>query len=108
LERPNWVRLELQVRPEKEAKERYSTATPMEVWGASRWTRDLAARILETKLQPLPAGTTYKLSEQERKLRYLCKQYGSTIMQLASDLGSWDLVGVNLREIILAEKSKKS
>jgi hypothetical protein len=108
LNRPNWVRLELQVRPEKQAKETYSTASPLEVWGASKWTRDLAGRILQAKLEPLPAGTTYKLSEQERKLRFMCKQYGAAIMQLADDLGSWDLVGPNLQMLIKAEIDKRS
>lgn len=104
LGRQDWARIELQVRPSKEAKDAYSKATPVEVWGASAWSRDLAAKVLEAQLEPLPAGTTYKLSEQERKLRFLCKQYGPTLMQLASDLGSWEMVGPNLRQIILANK----
>lgn len=108
LSRPDWIRLEIQVRPAKDAKDTFSTASPAEVWGASRWTRELAGRVLEAKVAPLPAGTTYKLTEQERRLRFLCKQYGSALFQLADDLGSWDLVGPNLRQIILAERSSKN
>lgn len=105
LNRPDWARIEVQVRPSKDAKDVYSKASPLEVWGASAWTRELAGKVLAAELQPLPAGSTYKLTEQERKLRFLCKQYGATIMQLASDLGSWDLVGPNLKQMILAEKA---
>lgn len=107
LNRPNWARLEIQVRPVKQAKDTFAKAAPSEVWGASRWTREIAARVLAAKVAPLAAGTTYRLTEQERRLRFLCKQYGSTIMQLAADLGSWDLVGANLKQMILAERAAR-
>ena len=41
LNKPEWVRLEVQVRPLKDGREVYATLPAAEVWGASPWTRDL-------------------------------------------------------------------
>lgn len=77
---PDWVRLEVQVRPAKEAKKRYATLTAEQVWGASRYTRDLAARVLQRELNPFPAGTVRKETSEERKCRFMMKQYGPTVL----------------------------
>jgi hypothetical protein len=100
LARPDWVRIELQVRPAKDAKDSYSKADSLAVWGASAWTRELAGKVLAAELAPLPAGTTYKLTEEERAIRFMCKQYGNHLMSLRNRLGSWEAVGVELSEII--------
>jgi len=107
LNRPDWVRLESQVRPTKEAKQEYSKISALDVWGASKWTRELCAAVLKEHVDPHPAGTTYKKTDQERRLDYLCKQYGRTILELREDLGSWECVGLTLGEIIMkANKSR--
>jgi len=105
LSRPDWVRIEAQVRPTKEAKETFSTLSPLDVWGASRWTRDIAAVVLESHVDPHPAGTVYRLTDRETALRWMCKQYGQHLTSLAQDLGSWDCLGLSLREI-LEEQAK--
>lgn len=107
LSRPDWVRIELQVRPSKDAKDAYSRADSLEVWGASAWTRELAGLVLAAELAPLPAGTVYKLSERERALRFMCKQYGAHLMGLKNELGGWDEVGQKLAEMIRIERSIK-
>jgi hypothetical protein len=98
--RPNWVRAELQVRPQKDSKSAYSLADSLAVWGASKWTRELASLILDAELQPLPAGTVRKLSERDRALFWVAKQYGKHFSSLAHDLGSWELVGLKLAQLI--------
>lgn len=105
LQRPNWARIEVQVRPAKEAKEAFASLAPIEVWGAARWTRDIAGRVLEQHVDPHPAGTVYRLTARETALRWMCKQYGQHLASLAQDLGGWDCVGLTLSEI-LAEQSK--
>ena len=105
LNRPNWARIEVQVRPAKEAKEAFASLSPLEVWGAARWTRDIAAKVLEQHIDPHPAGTTYRLTDRETALRWMCKQYGQHLTSLAQDLGGWDCVGLTLQEII-AEQAK--
>ena len=100
LRRPDWVRIEAQIRPAKEAKESFNRITPMECWGASKWTRELAARVLKEHVEPHAAGSTYRLTERETALNWMCKQYGAHLLSLASDLGGWDCVGLTLSEII--------
>ena len=107
LNRPNWARIEAQVRPAKEAKTEYARLSPLEVWGASKWTRDLAALVLREHVDPHPAGTTYRLSDDETAIRWMCKQYGPRLLGLHGDLGSWDCVGRTLGEII-AEQAKEA
>lgn len=103
LNRPDWVRIELQVRPAKDAKDAYSHADSLAVWGASKWSRELAGLVLAAELAPLPAGTVYKLTEQDRALRWMCKQYGTSLMGLHSQLGGWDEVGLKLGEMVREE-----
>ena len=107
LDRPNWARIETQVRPAKEAKNEFSKLSPMEVWGAARWTREIAALVLQQHVEPHPAGTTYRLTDQETALRWMCKQYGAHLLGLAEDLGSWECVGLTLSEMIREAAKKK-
>lgn len=100
LDKPNWARLELQVRPAKEAKTTYNEATPEQVWGATAWTRELASLVLEEHVSPHPAGTVYRQPERERALAWMCKQYGSHLVSLAADLGSWECLGKTLQEMV--------
>ena len=104
LNRPDWARIEVQVRPAKEAKDTYSQADALAVWGASRWTREIAAAVLAAELAPLPAGTTYRLDDQERALRHMCRQYGAHLIGLHNDLGDWEAVGRKLSEMIANER----
>lgn len=104
LDRPNWARLEVQVRPAKEAKADYARLEPATVWGASKWTRELAGKLLEQHVDPHPAGTVYRRSERDAALAWMCKQYGSSLVSLADDLGSWECLGLTLREMVNEEK----
>lgn len=106
LDRPNWVRMEVQARPAKEAKAAYNQLSPADVWGASTWTRELAAKALQEHIDPHPAGTVYRLTERDSALRWMCKQYGSHLLSLHADLGSWECVGLTLSEILAEGRSK--
>jgi hypothetical protein len=102
--RPDWCRLEVQVRPQKEAKSVYATLSASEVWGASRWTRQLAAEVLKEHVDPHPPGTVWKQTQREAALRWMCKAYGSHLVGLAADLGGWAELGLTLREIVMEQK----
>lgn len=104
LERPDWTRIEVQVRPAKEAKTAFSTLSPAEVWGASTWTRELAGKVMQEHIDPHPAGTTYRLTQRDAALEWMCHQYGQHLVSLASDLGGWDCLGLTLRDIIAQQK----
>lgn len=100
LSRPDWVRAEIQVRPAKEAKTHFSSLSPVEVWGASGWTKELAALILQDHIDAHPAGTTWRKTSLEKRLEWVCTQAGPTLLELLAELGSWECVGLTLGEKI--------
>lgn len=108
LERPDWARLEIQVRPKKEAKEQYSKLSAVEVWGASKWTRELAAAVLAEQLDAYPAGTVRKLSSRDQALAWMVKQYGPHLVSLQADLGSWEMLGLTLCEMVREEDERRA
>ena len=87
LERWDWVRPEVQVRPENTARTRYAAASARDVWGASPYTREIAARVLELQVKPLPPYAARRLNERDRALGWMCAHYGPHILSLLSDLG---------------------
>lgn len=107
LDQRNWARLEVQVRPAKEAKETFSALSPTEVWGASRWSRELASSVLQDHVDPHPAGTVYRLTERDSALSWMCRQYGPHLTSLALDLGGWDVLGLTLREMLDEQERKR-
>lgn len=104
LDRPDWVRAEIQVRPVLHAKRAYSTLTPLEAWGAARWSEELASEILAEHVDPHRAEDTWRKSDQERALHWACMHYGKHFAALAEDLGSWECVGLTLRDLVAAQK----
>jgi hypothetical protein len=104
LETPNKVRLELQIRPTKDARDAYAALTPLECWGASKWTRQLAAEILGTVLDPHPPGTVRKRTSGEIALRFMCRQYGARMLDLAIALDSNAAMGERLVQMIHEER----
>lgn len=107
LERPDWTRIEVQVRPAKDAKTAFSALSPTEVWGASAWTRELAGKVLQEHIDPHPAGTTYRLTQRDAAIEWMCRQYGAHMVDLANDLGGWECVGLTLRDTIAAQAKKR-
>lgn len=106
LARPDLVRAEIQIRPAKDAKDAYARVTPVEAWGASKWTRALSAELLGELLDPVPPGTVRKFSTREKALRWMVKQYGPHLVGLAADLGGWDVLGLTLQEMLKEENSR--
>lgn len=107
LNRPNLCRLEIQVRPQKEAKSAYANLSALDIWGASKWTRQLAAEVLETMLDPHPPGTVRRDSKRDQALRWMAAQYGPHLVSLAADLGGWDVLGLTLREMVEESRSRR-
>lgn len=101
------VRLEVQVRPAKEAKDGYSKLSPSDVWGASRWTRDLASLAIDAQVAPHPASSVTRRPDLEERLAWIARQAGPTLLELLQDCGSWDMVGRTLGEAVAAEAERK-
>lgn len=107
LRRPDLVRIEVQVRPQKEARQVYSQLSALEVWGASRWTRELAAEVLHERIDARPAGAVWRESQRDRALRFMARQYGAHLVSLAADLGGWEVLGLTLGEMIREDRAER-
>lgn len=105
--RADWVRLELQVRPQKDAKEHFASLNALEVWGACKWSRQLAALVLLEQIEPCAAGTVRKETTRDRALRWMVGQYGAHLVSLADDLGGWEVLGLTLREMVAEERGSR-
>ena len=90
---PDWVRLEIQVRP-KGAPARVAAATvdPVEAWGFSAWTRDLARDILSVDVDRVNMNLKRE-PDYARALLFLERQYSATLRKALVVEGSWDAVG---------------
>lgn len=91
----NWVRLEAQVRPRKEWRERAAHVTPEQAWGFAGWTHELARRAFELQVEriTMQAG---RETDHERAYRFMLRQYGGALRQMFADLGSWECVGLTI------------
>lgn len=102
---PEHVRLELRVKPKNvKARERLSQASPHEIFGASRWSIDLAERMGAENLERIAAGTIWDPSADEQAWEWLCHQYGNLLSRKAAALGDWCSVGQALQETISRQK----
>lgn len=97
----DWTRLEVQVRPKDVAREIFAKASPIDVWGAAEWTRELAGVILEQQIAPLKAEATKLPSVDEAKLRWMCKQYGAPLVSLLHrHQGDLEAFGASINTIL--------
>jgi hypothetical protein len=101
LGRTDWVRLEIQVRPAKEAKTEFASLSALDFWGASAWSRELAALVLAEHIDPHTAGTIWRKTSLEARFHFACKQYGPTFLELHELLGSWECVGLTIKEKLM-------
>jgi hypothetical protein len=97
---PSWVRSELVLQPSKQAdKARLATITPEAAWGAAAWSRAYIAAISSLSVEALDR-TPEAPTNHERALHFLCKQYGKTLIAQSDALGSWQALGLHLRDLI--------
>lgn len=96
----DWVRLELQARPQgEEARRLAAIATPEQAWSFTDWTQELAKEALALDLERFYVRTR-KMSKDEEALRWMCQQYGGMLGRLHSDLGDYACVGLEIGRII--------
>ena len=96
----DWVRLELQVRPQGEqARTVAAEATPEQAWGFTSWSHELAKEALELDLERIYIRAR-KISKDEESLRWMCKQYGAMLGRMQADYGDWACVGLEVGKII--------
>ena len=87
---PDHVRLELRVRPaSRDAKFQAAQLSPTELYGASKWSAELSARLGHPDVARLSLGTVYRDDDVLRSRQFLIRQYGPTLRHWKGELGSW-------------------
>lgn len=99
---PDWVRFEVELKPKRnEARKHLATLEPDEYMACSPWTRDVAQVLMNTSLEAITGlGTIKRMSDDDRALAALAKQYGGLLSRLKSDEGSWESVGRLLGRLV--------
>lgn len=90
-----WVRAELQVRPQKDVKAVAAGLSPLEVWGIAKWSHAMAVQMGNSGLQRADVQIFQK-SDEERAKRFMLKQYGNTLRSMLATHGSWETVGAQI------------
>lgn len=92
---PEWVRAELQVRPQKQAKERAAALPAGAFWGAAAWSRAFAAEW-GAELTPVPLGTIWRPQDDDRTWQWIIRQAGPLLRRMAERDGGWQAVADRL------------
>lgn len=103
----DWVRLEAQVRPQKDARKVYSTLSAPQVWGASGWTRKIAQRAFALETGAFPAAGVKKDTDFVQRWEWVCAQAAPTLLEAIEVFGDWESVRRNLVEGHKARLSAK-
>ena len=94
-------RLEVQVRPQGKSRFVAATGSPDDAWGYSVWSRAVAAELLALDV-PRVAVKEGRLSNDERAIRHLAKQYAGPLSRRAAAT-SWEELALQLQRRVMAE-----
>lgn len=100
--RPDWVRYEVQFKPQKGRKEWAATASASDLLGAARWSRAFAAEVLGVAAAAPPARSQ-RVSDLEGAIATMCGQYGNRLLELFEFHGG-DLTAFGLELLTRAEQ----
>lgn len=90
-----WVRAELQVRPQKSTKDTVASLSAVELWGIAKWSHAFAIQMGHDNLTRVDPHI-YQPSDHDRAKRFMLKQYRKVFEQMFLTHGSWDTVGVQI------------
>lgn len=103
----DWVRLELQLRPQKAQKQKAATDELEQLWGYAGWTQDVAENLLSLSV-PRVKGDVWKRSQDEEILSWVARQYGALFSRRLDALGgSWAKVGEELGQYVEQQERMK-
>lgn len=84
-----WVRIELEVKPQKEMRERAASMEPSEFWGISPWTAQLAEEAFDMTAEPIPFHPRRQASD-ERAWATSINQYRNIYQRRCEQLHGGD------------------
>lgn len=104
---PNWVRMEIVVRPTGEGKSELAAALPAQVMQSTRWTAELARRVGIPEFDSIRVRDPWSQSDDERALSYCFQQYGKILQRKAEALGGWSELGAHIGAAVEAAQETK-
>jgi hypothetical protein len=102
----DWVRVELQVRPQRESKALAALASPEAAWGYAAWSQELVGVLAGLEV-PRVSTMQWHPSDYERAYRFMVKQFGATIRQGVELHGSWEAFAATLRDDVEEDGRRK-
>lgn len=91
----DWVRAELQVRPQKDVKSVMAYLDPVQVWGLSKWSHAMAVQLGNTDLKRVDVQI-YQPSDHDRAYGFMLKQYRRVLETMLASHGSPEAVGAQI------------
>lgn len=92
---PDWVRAEVQLRPQKGAKSTAALLSASEMWGFSSWTRALYERLQDEEVSRTQMHE-WRAPDDERAWKALLRQYGPLLRRRVDTFGGWEGLGARL------------
>ena len=105
---PNWVRLEVQVRPSGDGKSALCRADPEQLMQTARWTAEIARRVGVPELEKVKVRDAWTPSDDDRALAFCVHQYGGVLQRKAAELGGWEDLGRYLRDAVSEAKKTRN
>lgn len=109
--RPNWVRVELRVRPKGvDAGRRVGDMPPHHLYGCSKWSMEVLDFIggEGASINRVKIGTRYVRTDEGRAVNAFLTQYGNVLAQLAINLGGWPELGQELGKRLLEVEKQRA
>lgn len=98
LAKPDWARIELQVRPGKAAlKELSARLDPLALWGLARWTANIAQTLTGLDLERF--RPPQEAPQYDRTTLYLARTFRRHWEEMKADLGDWECIGREIEAI---------
>jgi hypothetical protein len=98
LARPDWVRVEAQVRPGKSVeKVAAAQVTALEAWGWSAWSKRVAESIAQVEVPRFAPPDTAQ--EFDKTTLYLARAFRKHWEEMLADFGSWECIGRELEAV---------
>lgn len=104
---PNYVRVEIEVKPGSKAKRLLAHSSPQSFFGASNWTKELAEMFSGEEMDRIRVGTVWRRPELDRTIQAIAKQYGKKLLELRDTTGSADEVFRIIEEAMLGVRQVK-
>jgi DNA relaxase NicK len=94
-QRQDWVRAEVQLRPQKDVKAIAAALSPQQIWGMSKWSHALAVQMGHEELKRVDVQI-YQPSDHQRAYAFMLKQYRKVFEQMRVTHGSPETVGAQI------------